>query len=189
VGTSSLRRRALLSRWRRDLELAELRGNVPTRIQKLDRGEYDAIVLAAAGVKRLRLEDRISSYLPFDRVLPAVSQGAIGVQVRSGDGGVARWVEALDHPPTRFVTTAERALLRTVEGGCQVPVGAFARLEAETIHLRAIVCSLDGAQSVEGGRSGAAGNAGAIGIALARDLLARGGEAILAGIRRAAGGG
>jgi hydroxymethylbilane synthase len=188
VGTSSLRRRALLARWRPDLDLADLRGNVPTRIEKLDRGDYDAIVLAAAGVKRLGMKDRISSYLPFDRFPPAVSQGAIGVQIRSRDEVTARWVEELDHPPTRFATAAERALLRTLEGGCHVPVGAFAELQGDTIRLRAVVCSLDGSQSVEGTRSGTAGNAGAIGIALAHDLLARGGQEILSGIRKAGGG-
>lgn len=189
IGTSSLRRRALLARWRPDLELVELRGNVPTRIEKLDRGGYDAVVLAAAGVKRLGLADRISSYLPFDRFLPAVSQGAIGVQIRSGDEAVARWVAALDHPLTRFATTAERAFLRTVEGGCHVPVGAFGESDGEdALCLRAVVCSLDGSSSVEGRTSGPAANAGAMGIALARDLLGRGGHDILDGIRKAGGG-
>jgi len=188
VGTSSLRRRALLARWRPDLDLAELRGNVPTRIQKLDRGDYDAIVLAAAGVKRLGMEDRISSYLPFERFLPAVSQGAIGVQIRRQDEETTRWVEELDHPPTRFATTAERALLRTLEGGCHVPVGALAQMDGQTVRIRAVVCSLDGSRSVEGSRSGLAGNAGAVGIGLAQELLAKGGDAILEGIRKAGGG-
>jgi len=188
VGTSSLRRRALLARWRPDLDLAELRGNVPTRIQKLDDGGYDAIVLAAAGVKRLQMQDRISSYLPFERFLPAVSQGAIGIQIRSQDEEVARWVGALDHPPTRFCTTAERALLRMLEGGCHVPVGAFAELDGDTLSMRGVVCSLDGARSVEGSISGPVGNAGALGIALAQDLVSRGGNEILDGIRKAGGG-
>ena len=188
VGTSSLRRRALLARWRPDLELAELRGNVPTRIRKLDGGEFHAIVLAAAGVKRLGMQDRISSYLSFERFLPAVSQGAIGVQIRARDEGIARWVAVLDHPPSRFATAAERALLRTLEGGCHVPVGAFAELEGDTLRLRAVVCSLSGAEWVEGSRSGGVGNAGAIGIGLAQDLLARGGDRILEGIRKAGSG-
>jgi len=188
VGTSSLRRRALVARWRPDLQLAELRGNVPTRIEKLDKGGYDAIVLAAAGVKRLDLQSRISSYLPFDRFLPAVSQGAIGVQIRSDDEEVARWVGALEHPATRSATTAERALLRTLEGGCHVPVGAFAELDGDTLRMRAVVCSLDGTQSVEGAMEAPAEGAKALGVALAEDLLARGGEAILDGIRKAGGG-
>jgi hydroxymethylbilane synthase len=169
--------------------LVELRGNVPTRIEKLDHGHYDAIVLAAAGVKRLGLQSRISSHLPLHRFLPAVSQGAIGVQIRSGDDRVARWVSALDHPSTRFATAAERAFLRTVEGGCHVPVGAFAEADGEdTLRLRAVVCSLDGSSAVEGETSGPAGNAGAMGIALARSLLERGGRAILEEIRKAGGG-
>jgi hydroxymethylbilane synthase len=188
VGTSSLRRRAILARWRPDLELAELRGNVPTRVGKLDGGEFHAIILAAAGVKRLGMQDRISSYLSLERFLPAVSQGAIGVQIRARDKEIARWVAALDHPPTRFATAAERALLRTLEGGCHVPVGAFAELEGDTLQLRAVVCSLSGAEWVEGNRSGDVGNAGAIGIGLAQDLLARGGDRILEGIRKAGSG-
>jgi hydroxymethylbilane synthase len=188
VGTSSLRRRAILARWRPDLELAELRGNVPTRVGKLDGGEFHAIILAAAGVKRLGMQDRISSYLSLERFLPAVSQGAIGVQIRARDKEIARWVAALDHPPTRFATAAERALLRTLEGGCHVPVGAFAELEGDTLQLRAVVCALDGAECVEGTRSGSVGDAGAIGIGLARDLLARGGDRILEGIGKAGSG-
>ncbi len=183
-----MRRRALLARWRPDLELAELRGNVPTRIEKLDDGGYDAIVLAAAGVKRLGLEARISSYLPFDRFLPAVSQGAIGVQIRASDPEVSEWVGALDHWATRTATTAERALLRTVEGGCHVPVGAFAELQDGTLEIRAVVCSLDGTRSVEGELTGSEGEAADLGFALARDLLGRGGQEILNGIRNAGGG-
>lgn len=189
VGTSSLRRRALLARLRPDLELAELRGNVPTRIQKLDRGEYDAIVLAAAGVKRLGLEDRISAYLPVRNFLPTVSQGAVGVQIRSGDEDVARWVRSLDHPGTRLATMAERAFLRTVEGGCQVPVGALAKLTEEGLCLRAVVCSLDGAGAVEGERTGSPEDPGGLGEALAKELLTRGGSEILGGIRGSASGG
>jgi len=188
VGTSSLRRRALLARWRSDLKLLELRGNVPTRIQKLDDGGCDAIVLAAAGVKRLGMEDRISSFLPFDRFLPAVSQGAIGLQLRSEDDRVAQWVERLEHPATRIATIAERALLRTLEGGCHVPVGGFAELEGETLGLWGVICSLDGLTSVEGSTEGPVEFAEALGVSLAEDLLARGGDAILEGIRKAGGG-
>jgi hydroxymethylbilane synthase len=187
VGTSSLRRRALLARWRPDLDLLELRGNVPTRIRKLDEGGYDAIVLAAAGVKRLGMEDRISSFLPFERFLPAVSQGAIGIQIRSKDGRVGEWVDQLDHISTRTATSAERALLRTLEGGCHVPVGGFCQVDGDTLSLKGIICSLDGRESVEGETSGPAEEAEALGLALAQDLLGRGGEAILDGIRKAGG--
>lgn len=183
VGTSSLRRRALLARWRPDLELAELRGNVPTRIRKLDDGEYDAIVLAAAGVRRLGLASRISAYLPFDYFLPAVSQGAIGVQIRADDDDVAEWVGSLDHPPTRAATVAERAFLRMMEGGCQVPVGAFAELVGSGLRLRGVVCSLDGRRGVDGEISGAIKEAEALGVALAEDLIRKGGGEILDEIR------
>jgi hydroxymethylbilane synthase len=202
VGTSSLRRRAFLARWRPDLELAELRGNVPTRIRKLDEGSYQGIVLAAAGLKRLGLEHRISDHLPFHVMLPAVSQGAIGVQVREDDEETGGWVAKLDHPLTRRATTAERALLRRLEGGCQVPVGALARMvEGEggaRLKLRASLCSLDGRRMVEGEGWGDPVVEGVpdgwdlpaeeeLGLALAEDLLERGGREILAEIRRAAG--
>jgi hydroxymethylbilane synthase len=183
VGTSSLRRRALLARLRPDLELAELRGNVPTRIRKLDAGEYDAIVLAAAGVKRLGLEDRISAYLPLETFLPAVSQGALGIQMRGGDLDVATWVGTLNHSATNQATTAERAFLRGVEGGCHVPVGAFAEVRGGELRLNGIVCSLDGKRAVEGKVFGGAEEGVTLGVDLAEDLLARGGGEILLEIR------
>jgi hydroxymethylbilane synthase len=184
VGTSSLRRRALLARWRPDVELSELRGNVGTRVRKLDEGHYDAIVLAAAGVKRLGLEERISEYLPVDRVPPAVAQGAVAVEVRDGDARVLAVVGRLNDAATRAAAEAERALLNTLEGGCQVPVGALAAIEEGKLALRATICSLDGARSVSGRRAGPVADAAAIGRALANDLLGEGGDAILAAIRR-----
>ncbi len=183
VGTSSLRRAAFLQRWRPDLRIKDLRGNVPTRIDKLDAGEYDAIVLAAAGVKRLGREDRITDYFTADILPPAVSQGAITVQLREGDDRVGAFVGALEHAPTRAATRAERALLRTVEGGCQIPVGAHATVHGETLRLHAAICSLDGTESVAGNREGPLADAASLGEDLARELLERGGEAILAGIR------
>jgi len=192
IGTSSLRRRAFLARWRPDLDLAELRGNVPTRIRKLDEGQYDGIVLAAAGVKRLGLAHRISAYLPFETFLPAVSQGAIGVQIRAGDVQTASWVGHLEHPPTRLVTAAERALLRTLEGGCHVPVGAFCELVPGSpkarLRLRASLSSLDGRVVAEGERWGSPEEADGLGVALAGELLEAGGREILDGIRTTAGG-
>ena len=185
LGTSSLRRRALLARLRPDLEFTELRGNVPTRIDKLQAGEYEAIVLAAAGVKRLGLEEKITQYLPLDRMLPAVSQGAVVAQVRSGDADTLRWIDSLDHSDTRYTTSAERALLRTLEGGCQVPVGALAIVDNELIKLHAMVCSLSGERHVEGRRDGALHDADAIGESLAEYLLTSGADDILAEIRSA----
>lgn len=182
-GTSSLRRRAFLLRWRPDLEVRDLRGNVPTRIRKLDDGQYDAIVLAAAGVKRLERADRITDYLPSDVLLPAVSQGAIGIQTRTDDERVARWIRPLEHPATRTATTAERALLREVEGGCQVPLGAHATVEDGRLGLAAAVCALDGSRAVEGRRSGDPEAAASIGRELAAELLAGGGAEIMEEIR------
>jgi hydroxymethylbilane synthase len=187
VGTSSLRRRALLARWRPDLGLAELRGNVPTRIRKLDEGGYDAIVLAAAGLNRLGLADRISAFLPFDYFLPAVSQGAIGVQVRTGDARVTEWVGLLDHSDTRAATAAERAFLRMMEGGCQIPVGAFAEVSETGLRLRGVVCSLDGKRGVEGEVSGALADAERLGTNLAEELILKGGGEILEEIRGGSG--
>lgn len=185
IGTSSLRRSAFLLRWRPDLQVRDLRGNVPTRIDKLDAGEYDAIVLAAAGLKRLHRQERITDYFPADILLPAVAQGAITVQLRAGDDRAGEYVGALEHAATRAATSAERALLRTVEGGCQIPVGAHATVTGDTLRLQAAVCSLDGTASVSGETRGAVAEAESLGEALARDLLGQGGEAILAGIRSA----
>ncbi len=184
VGTSSLRRRALLARWRPELELVDLRGNVPTRIRRLEEGSFDAIVLAAAGVKRLGLDGHVTEYLPLERVLPAVAQGAVAVEVRAGDDQVLRWIATLDHAETRAATTAERALLRRLEGGCQIPVGALGRVDDGTLTLAGVVCALDGSTSVAAERSGPVAQAAALGLALAEELLAAGGEAILAAIRR-----
>ena len=183
VGTSSLRRRAFLRRWRGDLEVKDLRGNVPTRIRRLDEGRFDAIVLAAAGVKRLGLTDRVSSYFPPAILLPAVAQGAIAVQTRTADERVTRWTTPLDHAPTRRATEAERALLREVEGGCQVPLGAHATVGDDGLELSAVICSLDGADSVAGRRAGRAATAESLGRELARDLLSRGAASIMDGIR------
>ncbi len=187
VGTSSLRRRALVARWRPDLELVDLRGNVPTRIRKLTDREYDAIVLAAAGVKRLGLEGNITTYLPLDRLLPAVAQGAIAVQTRQDDEDVLAWIRQLDDADTRRATTSERSLLSRLEGGCQVPVGALARVEDGELTLRAIIASLDGSQAVEGARSGPVQQSESIGRVLADELLAEGGDEILDEIRTATG--
>lgn len=187
VGTSSLRRRALLRRWRPDLEVRDLRGNVPTRIRKLDEGEYDAIVLAYAGVRRLGLDSRISSFLPLDTFLPAVSQGAVAVQVRSGDTELSRWIGALDHRETRLATGAERAFLRRLEGGCQIPVGAHGEIRGDVLVLRGVVSSLDGLRGIEGEAVGPLNDPDRLGTDLAEDLLARGAEEILEEIRGASG--
>ena len=183
VGTSSLRRRAQLLRLRPDMTIVDLRGNVPTRIARLKAGAYDAIVLAAAGLRRLGMTSYISEFLPTNRMLPAVSQGAVAVQVRADDGFTCRWVHPLDHSATRVATTAERAFLRTLEGGCQIPVAALATMTSGGITLRGIVCSLDGRQAVSGAASGSEDRADAVGANLAFDLASKGGTEILDEIR------
>ena len=183
IGTSSLRRRALVARWRSDVELVDLRGNVPTRIGKLDRGDYDAIILAAAGVKRLDMTDRIGSYLSPEVFPPAVSQGAVAIQIRTGDERVQPWIAPLEHTSTRAATDAERGLLRTLEGGCQVPVGALADVEGEDLVLRATVCAVDGSRHVEGTLDGSVEDATDIGVRLAERLLDDGAAEILDEIR------
>jgi hydroxymethylbilane synthase len=180
VGTSSLRRRAFLLRARPDLTLLELRGNVPTRIEKLAQGKYDAIVLATAGLKRLELTAHIAAHIEPALMPPAVSQGAIGVCARTGDESVLQWLRALDHAPTRVAVTAERALLRRIEGGCQVPLGALATLQGADLHLTASVCALDGVLSIDCAELGQAQDPVALGVRVADQLLARGAAGIIA---------
>jgi len=193
IGTSSLRRRAFLARARGDAVLLELRGNVPTRIQRLRGGDYDAIILAAAGLKRLGLADQVSEYLAPEAFPPAVSQGVIGVCARSGDAATLRWLTPLDDRAARLASTAERALLRKIEGGCQVPLGALATVRGDTLELSASVCALDGSQhlSARGVASATSGaqlspeDAVALGERIADELLARGAAALIAREREA----
>jgi hydroxymethylbilane synthase len=185
IGTSSLRRRAFLARLRPDIKAMELRGNVPTRLEKLQRGEYDAIILATAGLTRLGLAHHINTYLPLDEFTPAVSQGAIGCCMRAGDLEAARWMKPLDNAAARLETTAERALLRRIEGGCQVPLGAIGRLDGETLNLYSAVCSLDGAihVSAEGACAATLAAAAELGERLAEQLLEQGAARIIEGVR------
>ena len=183
IGTSSLRRRALIARWRPDLDLLDLRGNVPARIARLEKCDFEGIILAAAGVKRLGLEKNVSAYLPPERVLPAAAQGAIAVQVRAGEQTTLDWVRPLDDSTTHAAVKAERALLRRLEGGCQVPVGALAVADGHRLRLSAVVCSLDGQRSVEGYREGCMNESERLGRLLAEELLTQGGANILAELR------
>jgi hydroxymethylbilane synthase len=180
VGTSSLRRRAFLLRARPDLSLLELRGNVPTRIERLAEGKYDAIVLATAGLKRLNLSAHIAAHLEPAVMPPAVSQGAIGVCARAGDESAVQWLRALDHAATRIAVTAERALLRRIEGGCQVPLGALAMLQGPRLILSASVCALDGSVSIDCRDEAPVTEAVPLGIRVAEQLLARGAAGIIA---------
>jgi len=187
IGTSSLRRRAFLARLRPDAVPLELRGNVPTRIERLQRGEYDAIVLAAAGLARLDLAQHVTEFLSPDSFPPAVSQGVIGVCARSGDTETQRLLVALDDPEARLAATAERALLRRLEGGCQVPLGALATVQGGDLSLMACICALDGARqlSARGQTPAVDAAAEALGVRLAEELLARGAADLMAKEREA----
>lgn len=188
VGTSSLRRKAMLARARPDVEPVELRGNVPTRIRRMLEGRYDAILLAAAGVRRLGLTEHVREHLELARFLPAVAQGAMAIELRADDTETARWIEPLDHAATRAATLAERALLARLEGGCQIPVGAHGALVDGALVLRAEVCSLDGRRTVAGEERGAAADAAAIGARLADELIEAGAGDLLDEIRAGVGG-
>lgn len=185
VGSSSLRRRAFLAHARPDLKILELRGNVPTRIERLKSGSYDAIILATAGLKRLGLEGHITCHLGVKEFPPAVSQGAIGVCVRADDEYAHRWVAALDDRNARLTTTAERALLASVEAGCQVPLGALATLVDEELHLHVCVCALDGSSmlTAEGADAALPTHAARLGTRLAHELLAKGARQLIATVR------
>ena len=174
LGTSSLRRRAFVTNARPDIEHAELRGNVPTRLRKLDDGEYDAIVLATAGLKRLGLEDRISARLPMDIFPPAAAQGAVGICVRSDDDETLNWASPLEHISTRQAVDVERALLRRLEGGCQAPVGVHATVSEDSINVYAAVCKLDGTEFISARSTASLKDLRIIGVQLADQLLEKG---------------
>lgn len=185
VGTSSLRRQAQLLHYRPDLSIMGLRGNLDTRIRKLHSEGLDAIVLAAAGIKRLGWMDRITEFLPPEVCLPAIGQGALGVEGRQGDPTGTAAGAALDDCETRAAVLAERAFLRRLEGGCQVPFAAHAQVSDGRILLRGLVASPDGKRILRGERSGVCKENEMLGTALAEDLLDRGaGEIIDAVLRR-----
>lgn len=184
LGTSSLRRQAQLRHHRPDLDLVDLRGNVPTRLAKMRQGALDGVILAAAALERLGLASEITEYLSPSVCLPAVGQGAIGVEVREADEEVARLLRPLHHPPSAAAVSAERAFLAALGGGCQVPAAALGRLENGRLHLEGMVASLDGKRLVRGCTSGSPERAQDLGRALADKLLRRGAQAILRQIRR-----
>lgn len=180
VGTSSPRRAAFLRVRRPDLTIVPIRGNVETRIRKVDAGEIDAVCLAAAGVRRIGLDARITAWLPLDVMLPAPGQGALGVQVRADDEGAAHTVAAADHLATRSAVEAERAVLARLQGGCRLPVGAYAEVRADRLHLRAAIAVPNGSAVVAGSRTGLVADAVALGTDLADELLSRGGQRVTA---------
>ena len=182
IGTSSLRRRCQLLALRPDLEVRELRGNVGTRLGRLDAGDLDAIVLAAAGVLRLGLEQRVCEYLAPDRMLPAIGQGAMGIECRSGDQRVLELIQALHDVPTAQCVTAERAVNRTLFGGCHVPIAGLARITATGLELEALVGTLDGRRMLRDRIHGLPETAEALGRELGMRLLDQGAADILRAI-------
>ena len=179
VGTSSMRRECQLRANRPDLEILSLRGNVNTRLRKLDDGEYDAIILAAAGLKRLEFHDRIKHEIDPLVSLPAIGQGAVGIECRSDDERINNLIAPLNHEATAIRVRAERAMNNRLEGGCQVPIASYAMLDGDTIHLQALVGEPDGSQLVQGDISGHRSDAEKLGETLADDLLSRGAREIL----------
>ena len=179
VGTSSLRRQCQLKALRPDLTVRDLRGNVNTRLAKLDNGEFAAIILAAAGLIRLGFAGRIARYIEPEQSLPANGQGAVGIECRSADSAIQQLLAPLEHQATRYCVLAERAMNRRLQGGCQVPIGAFATLNGEQLHLRGLVGSLDGGQIIRAEHTGSATHAEQIGLIVAEQLLAQGAGAIL----------
>ncbi|PHM44565.1 porphobilinogen deaminase [Xenorhabdus mauleonii] len=180
VGTSSLRRQCQIRQLRPDLVIRDLRGNVGTRLNKLDNGDYDAIILAAAGLKRLGLEERIRMPLPPELLLPAVGQGAVGIECRLDDKQTRELLAPLNHARTETCVLAERAMNTRLEGGCQVPIGSYAIWQEDKIWLRALVGAPDGKVIVRGERVVSPENARQSGIELAEELLEKGARQILA---------
>ncbi len=179
VGTSSLRRQAQLKAVRPDLNIHPLRGNVDTRLRKLEQGEYDAIILAAAGLKRLGKTELIQQIIPAEIMCPAAGQGALGIEIRFGDAAMREQLAFLNDPAARAATTCERALLNSLGGGCQVPIGAFAEMRGGKLHLESIVADPDGSKLLRDSRDGNVEDAEKLGNASGASLLARGGDQIL----------
>jgi len=177
VGTSSLRRQAQLKAIRPDLETHALRGNVDTRLRKLEQGEYAAIILAAAGLKRLGKTELIQQMMPVEIMCPAAGQGALAIEIRAGDSDVRQHLEFLDDPSARAATTCERAVLNRLGGGCQVPIGAFAEIHGGRLYLESIVADPDGSKLIRDSRNG--DNPEKIGNDAGAALLSKGGDKIL----------
>src|SRR5688500_634625 len=183
IGTSSLRRRAQVLALRPDLDVVELRGNVPTRLRKVDEGQVHAAILAAAGLHRLDARQRISAYLDPPAWLPAAGQGAIAVQIRADDDRMIELVAALNDEPTMIATRAERAFLAALEGGCQVPIGALAMDTADGVVLYGLIATVNGRDVVRGERAVNDGDPELTGVRLANDLRSRGASDILGTLR------
>jgi len=186
VGTSSLRRQAQLLQARSDLSVSMLRGNLDTRLKKLREGQFDAIVLAAAGLRRLGWQQEITEYLDPDISLPAIGQGALGIEGRRNDQFLRSILSGLEHGPTRTTVLAERALLHRLQGGCQVPIAAHATLNGSELKLEGLVASVDGKEVIRETVRGSTADPESAGVALAERLLSRGAGKILQAIYGAA---
>jgi hydroxymethylbilane synthase len=179
IGTSSPRRLAQLRHLRPDLAVTDLRGNVDTRLRKLDEGQYHAVILAAAGLNRLGLKKRISMHIPTEQMLPAVGQGAIGIETRRDDSSVMAVLSSIDHEETKITCLAERSLLRALGGGCQLPIAAHAMVADEELRIEGLVASRDGRQIVRQQISGSTTDAEHLGNELAERLLENGARELL----------
>ncbi|HWY22383.1 MAG TPA: hydroxymethylbilane synthase [Candidatus Acidoferrum sp.] len=179
VGTSSLRRQAQLKAMRPDLDIHPLRGNVDTRLRKLEQGEYDAIILASAGLKRLGKTELVKQTIPAELMCPAAGQGALGIEIREDDSATRQHLEFLNDAAALAATTCERALLSRLGGGCQVPIGAFAEMRNGKLHLEAIVAAPDGSKVLRESREGNVNDPKKLGNDVGETLLRRGGDEIL----------
>ena len=179
VGTSSLRRKAQLFHLRPDLEIHDLRGNLDTRIRKLDEGMYDAIILATAGLNRLQWSQRITAYFSAEEMLPAVAQGAVGIELRKDSVELLAGLAFLQHEETTIAVTGERGFLHRLEGGCQVPIGAHGTVAGGQLTITGLIASVDGKEILKKSLSGPVANAASLGVTLAEELLNLGGRTIL----------
>jgi hydroxymethylbilane synthase len=187
VGTSSLRRLAQLKHLRADIGIKDLRGNVDTRLRKLDAGDYDAIILASAGLRRLGLRERISAPISTNEMLPAVGQGALAIETRMDDSLALKLLAPLDHAPTRAACTAERSLLRSLGGGCQLPIAAHAVVQGNRLRLEGLVAGLSGDVIIRDTIEGPSWDARELGKSLGFRLLERGAKSLLTGLTEQAG--
>ncbi len=183
IATGSLRRKCQVLNARQDIQIVDIRGNLNTRIKKLDESNWDGMILAKAGVTRLGWAQRITEILPYEIMLPAVGQGALAVEIRNGDKRIEELLRTFHHVPTALTVAAERSLLRHLEGGCQIPIGAYGQVQGNEFRLDAVIGSLDGKRIVKGSLSGSHADAERIGIELAEKLLKQGSKEILNEIR------
>jgi hydroxymethylbilane synthase len=184
IGTSSLRRRAQLLAFRPDFKILDLRGNLDTRLKKLETDDLDAIVVAHAGLRRLGYTGPVSQIIPFDIMLPAVGQGSLCIEIRKDDDRIHKIVSRMNDAQTKTAVEAERALLAKLQGGCQVPIGAYAQINGNELHLEAIICTMDGDHAIRDNHSGPINQAAKIGDELAQRMLENGGKKILHEIRQ-----